>query len=55
VAKLHGSKGVTGFVGMIGKQSKKVEGKQGIHHHPLMSKLGRNIEGGMKPGKTESK
>jgi hypothetical protein len=36
------------FTGMVGRQSKKVDGKQGMHHHPQMSQLGLNVSGGMK-------
>lgn len=38
------------FTGMVGRQSSKVSGKQGMHHHPMMSELGLNVSGGMKPG-----
>lgn len=32
---------------MVGRQSKKVSGKQGIHHHPMESQLGEGLTGGM--------
>lgn len=35
------------FTGMVGRQSKKVGGKQGIHHHPMESQLGEGLTGGM--------
>lgn len=38
------------FVGIVGRESKKVSGKQGMHHHPMMSELGENVSGGLKPG-----
>ncbi len=39
-----------GFTGMVGKQSSKVSGKQGRHHHPLMAQLGATLAKGMRPG-----
>lgn len=39
----------TGFVGVVGRQSKKKAGKQGMHHHPMMAELGENVPGGLKP------
>lgn len=35
------------FVGIVGRQSKKVSGKQGIHHHPQMSQLGEGLANGL--------
>jgi hypothetical protein len=37
-------------VGIVGRESKKVSGKQGMHHHPMMGQLGDNVAKGMKPG-----
>lgn len=38
------------FTGMVGRESKKASGKQGMHHHPQMSQLGNAVMGGLKPG-----
>lgn len=39
-----------GFTGIIGRESKKKSGKQGIHHHPMESQLGDGIAKGIQPG-----
>lgn len=39
-----------GFAGMVGRESSKSIGKQGMHHHPQMSQLGNALKSGMKPG-----
>jgi len=35
------------FTGIVGRQSAKISGKQGIHHHPQMAQLGEGLAGGM--------
>lgn len=46
---MFGKKGVAGFFGVVGRQSQKKSGKQGMHHHPQMRELGQNVSGGLKP------
>lgn len=42
--------GANKFTGIVGRESSKSIGKQGMHHHPQMSQLGNALKGGMKPG-----
>lgn len=40
----------TKFTGVVGRQSSKKSGKQGMHHHQQMADLGNAVAKGMKPG-----
>jgi hypothetical protein len=41
------AKDASHFTGIVGRQSEKVSGKQGRHHHPLVGQLGAGMAGGM--------